>query len=420
MRLPSSPHRGGVATLAAVGLSALFALAATAARADDAPAAAPKDTVRAEVGAPLQAAQGLMKDKKFKEALAKIHEAELIPNRTPYEIFVTDQMRGSAAANNGDDELAATSFEAVVNSGRQPADQRLKTEQAIAGTYFKLKNYTKAVSWASRYLKEGGTEASAEDLIINSYYLLNDFASAANELKTVVEADEKAGRVSTEVHLQILLNCYSKLNNGAAQGAVLEKLLVSYPKKDYWEIAISHVQHRASADRLTLDVLRLRFALADLKKEADYMTLSQLALDAGFPSEAKKVVEQGYAAGILGKGPEAERHKRLQALVNKMAAEDQATLAAGDADAEKLKGGDGLINAGYNYVLNGKHEKGLALMEQGMKKGGLKHPEDARLHLGIAQYLSGEKARAVQTFHAVTGNDGVGDLAHLWAVYAAR
>ncbi len=394
-------------------------------RAEDAPAsgagAPPKETVREEVGKPLQAAQDLMKEKKYKEALAKIHEAEAIPNRTPYENYIIDRMRGSAAANDGDDQLAATSFEAVVASGRVPAVEQLRIIQAIAGTYFKLKNYAKSASWAARYIKDGGTDPTVQDLLINSYYLNNEFSAAATELKALIEADEKAGRTTSEIHLQLLLTCYQKLGNAPGSSAMLEKLLVSYPKKEYWELAISHLVHRNGfPERLELDLLRLQLALGELKRESDFMEMGQLALEAGFPAEAKKVVDQGYAAGILGKGPEAERHKRLQIKVNHDAAEDLKTLGQADVEAEKAKSGDGLVNDGYNYVLNGKFDRGLSLMEQGLRKGGLKHPEDAKLLLGIAYNLAGEKAKAVQMLRTVQGNDGTADLAHLWAVYAGR
>jgi hypothetical protein len=390
--------------------------------ADDAPAAAPKDTVRPEMGKPLQAVQALMKDRKFKDALAKLKEAELIPNRTPYENFVIDQLRGSAAANDGQDDVAVASYEAVVASGRLPPADQLKIEAAIAVTYYsKLKNYPKAATWATRYLKEGGTDASMQDVVINSYYLGNEFAPATVELKKVIEADEVAGRTTTEQHLLLLLTCYQKLKDGAGSSSMLEKLLISYPKKEYWEQAISHLVHKASfSERLDLDLLRLRFALGDFKRDTDYMDMGQLSIEAGFPIEAKKVVDQGFATGVLGKGPDAERHKRLQALVNKDAAEDLKSIGTGDVDAEKAKTGDGLVNAGYNYVLNGKFEKGLGLMEQGIKKGGLRHPEDSKLHLGIALFLAGDKAKATSVLKSVQGTDGAADIAHLWAVHIAK
>ena len=422
MRFSLAILPGAVGSTLALSLVLLFSLGGADANAQETPpasSAAAKDTVREEVGKPLQAAQDLMKQKKFAEALAKIHEAEAVPNRTAYENYIIDRMRGSAAANNGDDELAASSFESVVASGRLPATEQLRVIQAIAGTYFKIKNYSKAATWSARYLKDGGTDPSVQDLLINSYYLSNDFTAAASELKTLIDADEKAGRITSEVHLQLLLTCYQKLGNNPGSSAVLEKLLNSYPKKEYWQLAISHLVHRAGfAERLELDLLRLQLALGDLKRESDFMTMGQLALEAGFPAEAKKVIDQGFAAGILGKGAEAERHKRLQNKVIKDAAEDLKTLGQGDADAEKAKGGDALLNTGYNYVLNGKFEHGLSMMEKGLRKGSLKHPEDAKLHLGIAYYLAGDKSKSVQMLRAVQGTDGTADLAHLWAVYA--
>ncbi len=410
-----------VASFVALLIAMLVGLGATAASAEETPStssAAAKDTVREEVGKPLQAAQELMKQKKFAEALAKIREAETVPNRTAYENYIIDRMRGSAAANNGDDELAATSFESVVASGRLPASEQLRVIQAIAGTYFKIKNYAKAASWSARYIKDGGIDPSMQDLLINSHYLSNDFAEAASELKTLIDADEKAGRAASEVHLQLLLTSYQKLGNSAGSSAVLEKLLNSYPKKEYWQLAISHLVHRPGfAERLELDLLRLQLALGELKRDSDFMAMGQLALEAGFPAEAKKVIDQGFAAGILGRGAEAERHKRLQNKVNRDAAEDLKTLGQGDADAEKAKGGDALLNTGYNYVLNGKFEQGLSMMEKGLRKGNLKHPEDAKLHLGIAYYLAGDRSKSVQVLRGVQGADGTSDLAHLWSVY---
>jgi tetratricopeptide (TPR) repeat protein len=292
--------------------------------------------------------------------------------------------------------------------------------RTIAGTYYKLKYYSKAASWYSRVLKESG-DTTALDLVIQCLYLANDFQGAANEARAAVEADEKAGRTSTEGRLQLLISSQLKLGDNAGQMATLMQLLAHYPQKQYWEMAISKLYHKAGfAERLNLDVLRLRFELGDLKREGDYMEMAQLCLEVGFPAEAKKVIDQGYANGMLGKGNDADRHKRLQAKAAHDAAEDQKALGLGDIDAEKAKGGDAMVNTGYNYVLNGKADKGLPLMDQGLRKGGLKHADDARLHYGVALLHAGQKARAIEEFQMVKGNDGVSDLARLWAVYATR
>lgn len=414
-------RRGATAALSACVPLALLAIAATAARAeDDAPpaAAAPKDSARPEVGKPLVDAQALLKDKKFKEAYAKIKEAEAVPNRTPYENFMIDSTRASTAAQAGDDEIAVSAFEGLVNSGRLQPAQQIKIIQALAGTYYtKMKNYPKAAGWAARYLKEGGTEPSVQDILFASYFFNNDFKAAAAELHPVIEAEVRAGRTPSEARLQMMYNSDQKINASTATAADLELLLTFYPQKTYWDIAVSHAAHRSGAERLELDLLRLQNALGDLHKEGEVMELAQLAMEAGFPTEGKKVLEQGFAGGVLGKGAEADRQKRLLAKASKDSADDVKVLDAGDADAEKAKTGEGMVNTGYNYVINGRADHGLPLIEGGLKKGGLRHPEDGKLHLGIAYYYAGDKAKAVQVLRTVQGTDGAGDIARLWAIY---
>ena len=67
------------------------------------------------------------------------------------------------------------------------------------------------------------------------------------------------------------------------------------------------------------------------------------------------------------------------------------------------------------YVTMGEVDKGIALIEQGIAKGGLKRPDDAKLRLGMAQLQSGKaKAKAQQTLRSVQGSDGGADIARLW------
>jgi Tfp pilus assembly protein PilF len=68
----------------------------------------------------------------------------------------------------------------------------------------------------------------------------------------------------------------------------------------------------------------------------------------------------------------------------------------------------------------GQFDKGIALMEQGIDKGDLKHPDDAKLHLGMAYLQADKKSKALQTFKAVQGTDGTSELAHLWAIAATH
>lgn len=373
------------------------------------------DSVRPEVGKPLQEAQGLSKSGRHREALARINDADAVANKTPNENFLIQRMRGSVASAAGDNETAIRAFESVVNTGRVSGRDQQQMVQAVAVGYYKNKEYAKAAQWSQRYFKEGGTDPAMRTVLLQSYFLGNDCGSVNKMLGNLGE--QGAGRRPTEEELQILANCYLRQRDTGGYVAAIEKLVVHYPKKEYWTDLLSRVQKKPGfSDRLGVNVYRLRFATGNLSNASDYMEMAQLAVQAGVPAEAKTVIDKGYASGILGTGKEAERHGRLRDLVNKAIDESQKNRAKDERSALAAKDGNELVKVGLNYVYEGKAEKGLALVEQGIKKGGLKRPEDAKLRLGEAQLYAGQKSRAVQTLREVRGNDGAADIARLWVL----
>ena len=164
----------------------------------------------------------------------------------------------------------------------------------------------------------------------------------------------------------------------------------------------------------------MQLATGNLTATSDFMEMSQLALQAGFPGEAKKVIDEGYTTGALGKGADVDRQKRLRDLVEKRVAENQkvVTGTADETAANAAKDGTALVTLGYNLFTSGQAPKGIALMEAGIKKGDLKRPDDAKLRLGTALVMAGQKAKGVQVLKGVQGADGTQDLANLWVIFA--
>jgi hypothetical protein len=378
-----------------------------------------QDAVRPEVGKPLQAAQELIKAGKYKDALAKVRDADAISGKTAGENYLIERMRIAAASGAGDVETAARSFEAI--SARVSGADKLRMLESLAGAYYRAHDYSKAMQWGQRYFKEGGTSPAIRTLLIQSQYLGGDFAGAARELTTEIQQAEKAGNAPAEDRLKLLVNATLKMNDTNGYVWALERLVTYYPKKEYWVDLLSRLQRKPNfSDRLALDTYRLSLATGSISAANDYMEMAQLALQAGLPGEARQVVDKGFAAGALGVGNEAERHKRLRDLVAKRVDEDQKAQVEALAQAQQAKDGTALVNLGMNLVFNGDKARGLQLMQQGIAKDKLKRGEDAKLHLGIAQLIVGDNSRAQTTFRSVGGSDGTADLARLWGLFARR
>lgn len=375
--------------------------------------------LRPEVGKPLQAAQDLVKAGKFREALAKVRELDAVGGKTAAETNTIERMRLAAASGAGDAETASRAFEAISASLAGP--DKLRMIESIAGTYYRSKDYAKAMQWYQRYFKEGGTSSANRTLLIQTQYLSGDFAGASKELMAEIQAAEKNGTAPAEDRINLLMNAAVRQKDIAGETFALERLVSYYPKKEYWVTLLNRLQRKPNfSDRLVLDTYRLSLATGSMSSASDYMELAQLTVQAGYPAEGKKVVDKGFAAGVLGAGPEAERHKRLRDLVEKKVAEKAAAQAEDEKQALAAKDGNALVEVGMGLVFNGQSAKGLQLMQQGIAKGGLKRPEDAKLHLGIAQVAAGDNVKAQATLRSVTGNDGTADLARLWSLYAKR
>ena len=375
--------------------------------------------LRPEVGKPLQAAQDLVKAGKYREALAKVRELDAVGGKSAAETNTIERMRLAAASGAGDADTAARAFDAISASVAGP--DKLRMIESIAGTYYRAKEYAKAMQWYQRYFREGGTSGANRTLLIQTQYLSGDFAGASKELMAEIQAAEKNGTAPAEERINLLMNAAVKQKDIASETFALERLVSYYPKKEYWVTLLNRLQRKPNfSDRLVLDTYRLSLATGSMSTANDYMELAQLTVQAGYPAEGKKVVEKGFAAGVLGVGAEAERHKRLRDLVDKKVAETAAAQPEEEKQALAAKDGNGLVNVGMGLVFNGQAAKGLQLMQQGIAKGGLKRPEDAKLHLGIAQIAAGDNAKAQATLRTVSGTDGTADLARLWALYARR
>lgn len=377
--------------------STVFAAALLAAWLTAVPAQA---QVRPEIGRPLQQASEMLRAGKAKEALAKVREAESVGGRTAAEAMTIDRMKAAAAMRAGDTATGIQALEAI--HPRVSGSEAGQIAEQLAAAYAQQRNNGRASEWMNKAIAAGNNSATIKQL---QAYLLGasgDYNAIARDAAAAVSAAEQAGRRAEEGDLLRLADAQMRNGNSAGQVATLEKLLLNYPKKEYWNAYLGRLPRKPNfGDRFALDVLRLKLATGTLAKAEDFMEMAQLSLQQGLAAEAVRVAEAGFKAGALGTGAEAERHKRLRDLALKKEQELKTSITAQAAEAAALPAGDDLVKIGYAYASMGNIDKGLELIEAGIKKGSLKRPEDAKLRLGMVQLMSGKsRAKAVQTLAA--------------------
>lgn len=372
-------------------------------------------TVRAEVGKPLQQAQAALQAKDYAKAQAQLDAASHVENLTSFESYSIARVQAGVAQASGRDALALASYQALLDSPDLPPDEKTQVMNVAARLAYTSKDYAKAVEYAHAYRDAGGADPQMSVILAQASYLNGDYAGAEKELLVQFAQAEQAGQVPAELQLKLYLSCAIKQNDKAVYRDALLRLVAHYPQADYWQELIRQLRAQPGfASRYQLDVYRLKAATGTIDNADEYAEAAQLALQAGFPGEAQQYIDQGYAKGLLGSGPNASDDQNLKKQVAAKLSEDKSTLKEGEKMAAGRASGDALVATGLNYTGYGDYDKGIALIKQGIAKGGLKEPDAARLHLGYAQFQAGAAADAQETFRSVSGQDGAQALAQLW------
>ncbi len=380
--------------------------------------AAQAQTVRPEVAKPMQQASDLLKAGKAPAAMVKVKEADAVGNKNPAEQLLVNRMRGAVAQRTGDQATAIQSFEAAIGSGRLSNSEQAQMAESIAFAYSQQRNWGKVSEWAQKAKSLGGGSAQLNQLLAYVQSQSGDYTTVVKESQAAVAAAEQAGRRPGEDDLLRLADAQNRTANKAGYSSTLEKLVTHYPKKDYWSAHLANLQRKPGfSDRLNLDVMRLKLKQGLISKPDEYMEMAQLAMQAGLPTEAKGIMDKGYAAGLLGTGDQADRQKRLKDLIVKTESEVNAALAGTTTDAAAQKDGNDLVKVGMVYASRGDAAKAVTLLEQGIGKGNLRRLDDAKLRLGLAQLMNpATRTKGLQTLRGIDAKDGTSDIARLWAL----
>jgi len=402
-------RRFAVLAVALSGLIAGFAM----------PAQAEEPQVSREMAKPLKAVQEAIGAKQYAEAIAKAKEANAMSGKSAYDQYIINEFLLASYAAQGNYADAVPYIEANLSSPYAPPAAKAQRIKTLMNLYYQLKNYGKVVEYGLQSRAGGDNSNDTVELIANSYYLLGKYKDAMNtKLELVNRAEESGGRPD-EKALRFVWDCANKLKDDAMAGRIVEKLVMYYPKPDYWQyatVSLRQAQAKGSDDRLTLNIYRLMNDVGIMNRGEDYTEAAQIALDEGNPGEAYAYVQTAFSKNLYTEKRDQDKNQRLLDMAKSKAAADRANIAKYEADAAKLSGGDGLVQIGAAYLGFGQPEKAEAAISSGIAKGNLKYADEAYLLLGIADLRQKKMEEARKAFGKVTGDAKYTRLAKLWAL----
>ncbi|MDP4621688.1 MAG: hypothetical protein NWS85_02235 [Hydrogenophaga sp.] len=365
---------------------------------------------------PLVAAQEALKNNQAEQALSRIREALAVAQLTSAERTLVLRTQAVAALKAQNWNLAIEALEHLLSSPEVSATDRLPLLESLISAGQHKKDHAMVVKWARQYLKEGGPKPVVRVLMIQTLAVMGDHKQVVNEMQEKVRLDVAAGLKTPEQELRLLAVSQRQLKDNAGYQSTLRRLLEAYPSKAYWAEVIQRLAQQVSLNpRLELDLYRLLDQTDNLEEAGDYTEMAQLALKAGLPAEALRVMAKGFDVGILGQGAEAAAHNKLRIEAQKKVQEDERSFAQFEQSAQDSTAWAGVGNVYASQLnwaaANVAYAKALAV-------GGVRRESELRLHHAISLIKAGQKDAARQQLAAVQGDALAVELASLWRLLA--
>jgi tetratricopeptide (TPR) repeat protein len=168
-------------------------------------------------------------------------------------------------------------------------------------------------------------------------------------------------------------------------------------------------------------IYRVMYNTNSMSSGGYYIEMAQLLADApALPGEAEAVLEKGIATGTIG-ADQKDRVTRLQAALKTRADADKKGLTEFASEAAKSASGDLSVKLGEVYYGFGDYQNAITAINAGVAKGGVRHPEDAAVYLGLSEEAVKNIPEAKKAFAQLKNVANLSPkVLQIWQLYAER
>ena len=317
---------------------------------------------------------------------------------------------------------AVEDYKGALNYYQKVIDQRPQIPVAlevgtlftIAQLHFLQENWQKGIDTLNQWMAV--TEipnTNAYVLLANGYFQLKDYDRSLENIQIAIDREEAAGKIPKEQWYNLARFIHFDRDNYAEALEILEILIMYYPKKQYW-VQASHLYGEQKDEARQLAMLEATYEQNLLDKSQDLVLLSQLYLNAEVPYPAAKTLEKGFKDEIV---EDESKNYELAGVAWRQAQEVTKSLPMLEKAAAKSEKGELYARLGSVYLDVDKNKEAVTALNKGLKRGGVKRADQARLALGMAYFNLGEFNSARKAFREAAKDKRAKAFAQQWLKY---
>lgn len=332
--------------------------------------------------------------------------------QTKEEHFLASQAQLKAAVASSNYAEMATAIEGLIGSGMLSQEQLASFYLSLGKARYNTKQYPQAIAAYEKAQQLAPNNAEIVPLLAQARGAGGNANDAVASLRQAIAQQSANGAKAPEdLYKRALQIAYKAKLPGTPE--ISRQWVSAYPTPGNWRDAIGIYRNLNRVDEQgMLDLLRLARAAKALNGEGDYDRYAYAALTKGYPGEAKLVLEEGAAAGVVDLNKDPFKEMIAQAKVKsagEAAGLDAAAAKGMAAPTAKAALANGDLLYGYGQYAKAAEVYRAALTKTGADAGLI------NLHLGMALARSGDKAGATAALNAVTGPRA--EIAKYWLTY---
>ncbi len=307
-------------------------------------------------------------------------------------------------------------YEQVIAQPDIPLAMEINTRFTIAQLYFVQEKWQQGIDamlvWFDLNEKPN---AGAYVLLAQGYYQVKKYDLALENVETAISMHEGEGKLPKEQWYNLARFLYFDKEDFDSALDVLNTLIIYYPKKQYW-VQASHLYGEKKEEQKQLALMEAAYEQGFLDRSSELVTMAYLYLNAEAPYYAGSVIEKGFKDELVD---DKSKNYELGGSAWAQAREVAKSIPMMEKAAAKSDEGELYVRLGNVYLDGDQFAKAADSVSKGLKKGGVKRPDQARLVLGMAYFNLGEYNKARKAFRDAGKDDRSEKYAKQWIAYVS-
>ena len=367
--------------------------------------------VSKEVYEKIEKAQEMVDAKDYSGALRALNSLYNPDKLTEYEQSNVLNYIGFVYYNMDDIPNAMRTYEKMLAIPSLEETLRKNTTYTLAQLYTMQENYPKALTTLDKwFLLETNPRPEAFILKAQNLYQVERYAEMIEPIRNAMRVAEERGKEVKEDWYALLNFAYFQQEDYRQVRDIQKIMLVNWPKKRYW-FSLAGAYTELGEDENLINAYAAAFDQRMLEKESELVTMAQLYMQREVPYKAATLLEAEMESGRVSK---SAKNYRLLSQAWQLSMEDEKAIPALTEAARLSTDGELDVRLGNALLNTGQFAECVAAVETGLRKGGLKSPDNANISLGMCLYNQRKYNAAIRAFQEASKTPRSRKIANQW------